>query len=125
MNGKNKCKILKEIRQKIAEENDIELVTSECKYQGECSGTCPKCEEELRYLERELKKRQMLGKGIAVAGVAAALVLAAKIGEPIVNELYETITRDVHQGFMPPDTINMSVDDSFLKNADFFIDKIK
>ena len=54
MNGKSKCKILKDIRKKIAEDNDISYVTSECKYQGECSGTCPKCEAEVRYLEEEL-----------------------------------------------------------------------
>ena len=48
MSGKNKCKILKEIRQKIADENDIPFVTAECQFQGECSGTCPKCEAELQ-----------------------------------------------------------------------------
>lgn len=77
MDGKSKCKILKEIRAKIAQENDIEYVTSACKFQGNCSGTCPKCEAEVRYLEEELQKRQVLGKKIAVAGVAAALVVSA------------------------------------------------
>ena len=76
MSGKNKCKILKEIRQKIADENDIAYVTSECKYQGECSGTCPRCEAELQYLENELKKRQQKGIRIALTGVAAALVIS-------------------------------------------------
>ena len=76
MTGKNKCRILKEIRKRIAEENDISYVTSECKFQGECSGTCPKCEAEVRYLEEELNRRQRLGKRIAVAGVAAALVVS-------------------------------------------------
>lgn len=123
MSGKNKCKILKEIRQKIAEENDIELVTSECKYQGECSGTCPKCEEELRYLEKELKKRQMLGKGIAVAGVAAALVLAAKIGEPIANEIWETMNHDI-KGVMPA-LVSVSVDEPIINSADFIVDGAK
>ena len=73
MKGKNKCKILKEIRQKIAEENDIPYVTSECTYKGECKGTCPKCEAELRYLEQELEKRRSLGRTVAVAAVAATL----------------------------------------------------
>ena len=77
MNGKSKCKILKDIRKQIARDNDIAYVTSECKFQGECSGTCPKCEGELRYLEEELKKRQKAGKAIAVAGIAAALVVGA------------------------------------------------
>lgn len=77
MNGKNKCKLLKEIRQKIADENDISYVTTECKFQGECSGTCPKCEAELRYLEQELDKRRKAGKAVAVAGIAAAMVVTA------------------------------------------------
>ena len=51
--GKQTCKILKEIRKQIAMENDIEFVTSECTHKGDCAGTCPKCEAEVRYLERE------------------------------------------------------------------------
>ena len=73
MKGKKRCKILKEIRKQIAENNDIEFITSECKHQGDCLGTCPKCEAEVRYLERELEKRQKLGRTIAVAGLAVAL----------------------------------------------------
>lgn len=75
MNGKGKCKILKDIRRQIAQCNEIEYVTSECKYQGNCSGTCPKCEQEVRYLERQLQKRWQAGKVVTVAGVAAALVV--------------------------------------------------
>ena len=76
MNGKSKCKILKDIRRQIAADNDIEFITSECKYQGDCTGTCPKCEAEVRYLEQELAKRQMAGKAVAVAGIAAAIVVS-------------------------------------------------
>ena len=74
MRGKNKCKILKQIRQKIADENDIPLVTRECSYQGECSGTCPKCEQELRYLEQQLARRQALGKKVTVTALAAGMI---------------------------------------------------
>ena len=77
MNGKSKCKVLKDIRKKIAEANDIAYVTSDCKYKGECAGTCPKCEAEVRYLEEELAKRKNLGKIVAVAGIAATLVVAS------------------------------------------------
>lgn len=76
MNGKGKCRILKQIRAQIAAENDIAFVTSECKHQGDCSGTCPKCESEVRYLEQELRKRQSLGKKVAVAGIAATLMVS-------------------------------------------------
>ena len=77
MNGKSKCKILKEIRKQIAQENDIAFVTAECKHKGDCPGTCPKCESEVRYLEEQLRKRQLSGKKVAVAGVAAALMVTA------------------------------------------------
>lgn len=73
MKGKERCKALKEIRKQIAEKNDIEFVTSECKHQGDCKGTCPKCEAEVAYLERELEKRTRLGKSIAVAGIAVSI----------------------------------------------------
>ena len=77
MTGKNKCKILKEIRQMIADENDIPYVTAYCRYKGECAGTCPACEAELAYLEKELIKRQKMGKKIAVVGISAAALLFA------------------------------------------------
>jgi len=71
--GKRTCKILKEIRQQIADKNDIEYVTSECHFQGECQGTCPKCESELQYIEKELYKRKQLGKVATVAGISLGL----------------------------------------------------
>ena len=77
--GKQTCKILKEIRKQIAAENDIEFVTSECTYQGDCLGTCPKCEAEVRYLERELEKRQRLGKAAVVAGLSVGLLGASQV----------------------------------------------
>lgn len=73
MLGKAKCKILKEIRQKIADENDIPYVTRECTYQGDCSGTCPRCESELRYLERELEARKRLGQKVAVTALCTGI----------------------------------------------------
>ena len=77
MLGKQKCKILKEIRQKIADENDIPYVTRECTHQGNCSGTCPRCESELRYLENQLQIRSSLGKKIKVAALCAGMAMTA------------------------------------------------
>ena len=78
MSGKKKCRLLREIRQRIADENDIPLVTEECRYRGDCKGSCPKCESELRYLEQQLEKRRSLGKKVTVS--ALALGMAASIG---------------------------------------------
>lgn len=86
--GKQTCKILKEIRQQIALENDIELVTSECTHKGDCLGTCPKCEAEVRYLERELEKRQRMGKVAVFAGLSLGTMLSMASCDST-----ETITR--------------------------------
>lgn len=83
MRGKEKCKALKEIRRQIAEKNDIEFAVSECKHQGECRGTCPKCEAELRYLERELAVRQSLGKAVAIAGITVGVCTTLTACNPI------------------------------------------
>ena len=71
--GKKTCKILKEIRRQIAEANDIEYVVEECQYKGDCLGTCPKCEAEVRYLEQQLHQRQLLGKAVVLAGVSVGM----------------------------------------------------
>lgn len=75
--GKQTCRILKEIRRQIAEANDIELVISECRYKGECLGTCPKCEAEVQYLEQQLNERRLSGKAIALAGISAGMVFVS------------------------------------------------
>ncbi|MBW4741222.1 carboxypeptidase-like regulatory domain-containing protein [Prevotella melaninogenica] len=71
--GKSTCKLLKDIRQQIADANGISYQPKECHYEGDCAGTCPACEEEIRYLERELKTRKGNGFGMKVAGIAAGI----------------------------------------------------
>ena len=85
--GKKTCKILKEIRRQIAEANDIEYVVEECQYKGDCLGTCPKCEAEVRYLEQQLHQRQLLGKAVVLAGISAGLLSLSSCG----NEMYDQI----------------------------------
>ena len=48
--GKQTCKILKDIRRQIAEANDIEFITSECQYQGDCPVVVPLIKEVIRKL---------------------------------------------------------------------------
>ncbi len=73
--GKQTCRILKEVRRQIAAANDIEFITSECRYRGDCPGTCPKCEAEVRYLEQQLRTRQLTGKALAITGISAGMIL--------------------------------------------------
>ncbi len=71
--GRNICNQLKAVRKRIAEENGIDLEIPECTYHGECRGTCPRCEAEVRFLENTLADRLRLGKVATVAGLALGL----------------------------------------------------
>ena len=109
--GKQTCKILKEIRKQIAAENDIELVISECTYQGDCLGTCPKCEAEVRYLERELEKRQRMGKAAVIAGMAVGTMLTATS----CHEIPQPLPGDVP--YIPDSTEMPNPDDTIPEEA--------
>ena len=74
--GKSTCKLLKGIRQQIADANGISYYPKECHYEGECVGTCPACEAEIRYLEAQLRERKRKGWGMKVAGLAAGICVA-------------------------------------------------
>ena len=87
--GKSTCKVLKDIRQKIANENGISYAPKECHYKGECKGTCPACETEVRYLEEELKRKRRNGFAIKLGGIAAglcAMVIPAQVGAQNINK---------------------------------------
>ena len=67
--GKEICGILKDIRRRIAEANGIEYVAAECRYEGDCSGTCPRCEAEAAALWRQLDMRRAAGRAVVLAGL--------------------------------------------------------
>lgn len=74
--GKEKCNALKMIRQEIALQNGIAFKTTECNFKGECKGTCPKCESEVRYLENELQKKGILNKKTIMVACSLPLLVA-------------------------------------------------
>lgn len=57
MNGKDKCNVLREIRKRIAEKYGLTYQPTECHHEGDCAGTCPKCDAELQDLQRQLKEK--------------------------------------------------------------------
>lgn len=71
--GKHICKTLKEIRLQVAKANDIPYAPTECRHEGDCAGTCPKCEQELRYIEQQLDLRQAMGKAVSLVGISVGL----------------------------------------------------
>ena len=70
MTGKEKCNLLKEIRRELAESNGIVYLTSECTEEGDCKGTCPKCDAEVRYLDAELNRKAAKGEAISISGLS-------------------------------------------------------
>lgn len=55
--GKQLCETLKSIRQEIAEQNNLVYNPTECNHEGDCRGTCPLCDDELRDLQRQLDEK--------------------------------------------------------------------
>ncbi len=98
MKGKETCKALKEIRRRIAEANDIEYVTEECQHKGECKGTCPKCEADVRMLERELSKKRSVGKKVALVGVAAGLMTTMSACTPDLGDITDLVRQALRGG---------------------------
>ncbi|MBR2103194.1 MAG: hypothetical protein IJ928_10685 [Prevotella sp.] len=72
-NGKAICKTLKEIRLQVALANGIDYRPAKCDNENECSGTCPQCDREVRYLEHQLTLHRRLGKAIQLAGLGVSL----------------------------------------------------
>ena len=68
--GRRVCDILKEIRKKIANEGNLELNQKECNYKGECSGTCPACEAELKKINDKFDHKKLL----SLAGCATMIL---------------------------------------------------
>ena len=72
--GKDCCEILKNIRLQIAQENEIPFQIEACTFEGDCRGTCPRCEAELLYLEQKIAEKKQLGKRALVAGISLGVM---------------------------------------------------
>ena len=68
--GRDKCDKLREIRKRIAEANGIEFKSAECHHTGPCLGTCPVCDEEIKYLDEQLQKKKARGEDVILNGLA-------------------------------------------------------
>ncbi len=72
-NGKGICAALKQVRKRVADTNGIVYAPKECHFEGNCNGTCPACEAEVRYLEHQLNLLRKAGKAVTVMGVALGM----------------------------------------------------
>ena len=77
--GKHTCETLKSIRKQIADANDIPYEPRVCTHKGDCMGTCPACESEMRYIENQLNIRKMAGKAVKIVGLATVMTMASSV----------------------------------------------
>ena len=85
--GKSVCNVLKDVRKAVADANGIKYEPAECGFEGECRGTCPACEAEVRYIERELKLRRLAGRAVTVAGIALGAAALSACGSDVMEHL--------------------------------------
>lgn len=103
--GKDTCRILKEIRRQIAEANDIAYVTSECRYRGDCLGTCPRCEAEVRYLEQQLERRRLSGRAVTLLGISAGVLTMGALPTAATAQTTSTTVETATETIFRPDTL--------------------
>ena len=104
---RKKCDHLKEIRKNVAKAIGVELNQSECTFEGDCKGTCPKCRQE----EQKLSKALLAGSAVA-AGMALMLSgCANKMEEPIELEgdvAFEEVVENNEDGEPDKDDLELS-----------------
>lgn len=109
--GKSVCSVLKTIRKQVADANEIKYEPHECHYEGECRGTCPACEAEVRYIERELDLRRQLGKAVAVVGISAGLSALSGCGDKA--KMVDNVSDVAYKS--PVDTVIVEKDPTTIK----------
>ena len=84
--GKKVCTSLKQVRKQIADANGIPYEITPCPHDGsQCPGTCPKCEQEVRYIERELSLRRAAGKAVSLVGLSLGISAAFAANAPLAS----------------------------------------
>ena len=77
--GKKTCETLKSIRKQIADANEIPYEPRVCTHKGDCMGTYPACESEMRYIENQLNIRKMAGKAVKIVGLTTVMTMASSV----------------------------------------------
>ena len=70
MNGIEKCRLFREIRKRLCDDNGLFFTEEECqKEHPGCRGTCPACELHLLSLNKMLEELKRNGKKIIYDGI--------------------------------------------------------
>ena len=106
--GKRICQALKVLRKRIADANEIPFEIEACTHKGDCPGTCPKCETELRYLMESINQREQEGKPVVIDGLMSEAELRQAFGIETIEQVLPEIPDDfVLQGMPVPPCASM------------------
>ena len=95
--------------------------------QGRMQGTCPRCEQDVRDLEHELRIRQMAGKAIKVAGVALGITALAASTTSCATQkgYYSSISEKtlpiLFQEYTPNDSVLLKEKEALNKKGVLFV----
>ena len=106
MTGKQKCELLRKIREEIAEANDIVYLSKECEHKVCRRGTCPICEAEAKYLENELNEKAERGEKINLKSISFDTLFDAL--EDMENDYEEDYPDEVCEGESRPVSMGAS-----------------
>ena len=73
------CETLKAIRKQVADANGIVYTPAKCDFEGVCTGTCPACESERKYIEDQLSLKRKAGNIVKIAGLVTSLTALAPL----------------------------------------------
>ncbi|MBS7364236.1 MAG: OmpA family protein [Paludibacteraceae bacterium] len=73
------CETLKDIRKQVADANGIVYTPAKCDFEGVCAGTCPACEQEREYIEKQISLKRKAGEIVKIAGLVAGLTTLAPL----------------------------------------------
>lgn len=96
--GKKLCDKLKDIRKSVADKYELNYEPADCHHEGDCAGTCPKCDEELLDLQSQLSQ-----KGITDIDVKQSIDGIADVDDVV----------DVMHGFVCPEQYIGEMEDAY------------
>ena len=70
MTGKEKCRLLRQIRKEIAEANNVVFLSADCNNDADCAGTCALCDAEVQWLDAELLRKAAAGHKLTLKGLS-------------------------------------------------------
>ena len=73
------CETLKDVRKQVADANGIVYTPAKCDFEGVCAGTCPACEQEREYIEKQISLKRKAGEIVKIAGLVAGLTTLAPL----------------------------------------------